>query len=146
MDRGGDRSQTNRTATELLNDCKQEFAIHLVEAVSIDFHPVQGIIGYVFGDATVVVNLCVIAYPSQQAIDDTRSAPRSLRDFARAFVVDFHPQDLRRAPANYFQILMRIKVQVKDYSKTAAQWRCDQTRSCRRPYQGELRQIQLDRA
>ena len=59
-----------------------------------------------------------------------RGVPRErCGDFARALIVDFHFENLRGALANNFQILGRIKVQMKDDAKTIAQRRGQQTRA-----------------
>ena len=44
VNRSGNRAQADRSTVELLDDRQQQFAIHLIETVRVDFHSIQRIV------------------------------------------------------------------------------------------------------
>src|SRR5690242_8777458 len=56
MNRSGDRAQPYRAAVELLDDRQEQFAIHLIETIRVNFHSVQGIARDRLRDAAVVID------------------------------------------------------------------------------------------
>src|ERR1700730_6148441 len=120
-------------------------SIHFVETIGINFHSIQSITGNFLCDASFVINLRIIANPAQQSINYARSAARPPGNFARAFRIDFHAQDLCRTPADYVKVFGRIKVEMEDDAKTSAQRSGYQSRTRSCADQGELWQFQLNR-
>jgi len=65
-------------------------------------------------------------------------------DFMGPAVIDFNIQDTRRTFANRFQVVVRIKIQMKVNSESSAQRRADQSCAGSCAHQRELRHIQFD--
>src|SRR5262245_12476072 len=102
MNRRGNRPQSDWSTTELLDDRQQQFAVHLIEPVRVDFHAIQRIVCDLFIDPPVVIDFSIITYTTQQPIDDAWCAARASRDLTRAFIIDLDAEDLSRALADHF--------------------------------------------
>src|ERR1043165_6804094 len=98
------------------------------------------------GNSSVIIDFRIVAHAPQQPIHDARRPPRSARNLMRAAIVDLNIEDTRRSFADRFQILVRVKVQMKVDSKAAAQRRRNQTLPRGRADQSELWQLKLDRS
>ena len=120
MDCCGQCTDAHRTAFKLFDDRQEQFPVHFVEAVGINFHPVKRIVGDLVRYPPIVINLGVITNTAQQPIDYSRRAARSLGDLACAFIIYFDSQDTGRALADNFQIIVWVKVQVENYSEPSA--------------------------
>ena len=60
-----DRAKTDRTAVEFLNYRQQELTVHFIEAVGIDFHSIESIVGDRLGDMAFVIDLGKIAHATK---------------------------------------------------------------------------------
>ena len=99
------RSESDRAAVELLDNCHQKLPIHLIKAVGVDFHPIERIIRDFSGDASVMIYLGVIPDATQESIGDARSSARTLCQLRRAGRFDFGAARLGFAAAFFFTAL-----------------------------------------
>jgi len=120
-----DRTQANGSTIELLNYRQQQLSIHLVEAVGVDFHAIQRVVCNLLVDASVVIDLRIVADATKQTVDYAWRAARTSRDFTRALVVYFDAKNLSGTFADHLEIFVRIEVEVENDSETAAQRRRD---------------------
>src|SRR6266508_1126808 len=84
VNRRGQGADAHWPALELFNNRYEQLTVHLVETVSINFHPIQRVVRDFVRDSSLVIDLGVVANSPQQTVDDSRSAARSLRNFLRA--------------------------------------------------------------
>src|SRR5207253_9848444 len=97
-------------------------------------------------DAPFVINLGVVSHTPQETIDDTRFAASALGNLARAAVVNLYLKIIRRALDDYFHIIMRIKIQMKDYAEAPAQRSRNKTGAVGRADESKFRKFKLDEA
>ena len=93
VNRRGQGADAHRPALELFNNRCEKLSIHLVETVSINFHPIQRIIRDFVRDTSFVIDFGVVANASQQTVDDSRSAARPFRNLLRAALVNLNVQN-----------------------------------------------------
>src|ERR1041385_2381109 len=141
--RRGNGAQPHGPAVEFLDDRQQQFSIHFIETVRVDFHAIQRVICDFLVDTSVVIHFSVVPHATQQTIDYTWRAPRATRNFTRAAVVDPHAEYFSRAFADNFQIFVRIEIQMKDYSEAPTQRSRDQAGASCGAHQRELGQLEL---
>src|SRR5262245_7179667 len=91
---GSDRVYANRTAIESLDDRAKQLAIDFVEALGIDIHQLQCVVRDFRRDASVSLDLRVVANPLEQPVRDAWRSPATLRDFRTAFRSDGRAEDL----------------------------------------------------
>src|SRR5438105_7184026 len=133
MNRCRQCADTNWSALKLLDNRQQQFSVHFVEAIRINLHSIESVIRHFMRDAPVIIDVRIITHASQEPINNAWSAARSTRDFMRAAAVNLDIQDACRTPADRFEVLVWIKVQMKINSKPSAQRRGDQAGARRRP-------------
>src|SRR3546814_14783813 len=63
-------------AVELMDDGSEQLAVHQIQALRIDLEHGQCGVGGIGIDASVGLDLGVIAHPAQKAVGDTRSEKR----------------------------------------------------------------------
>ena len=68
---GSDSVESDRSATELIDDGREEFVIYLIEAESIDIQRLEGILGDVEVDSAVAFDLGKVAHASQEGVGYT---------------------------------------------------------------------------
>src|SRR5215831_8083052 len=77
VNRGRKCTHTDRTAFELFNNSEQQLPIHFVQAIRVDFHSIQRVVGDLMRNAAVIIDLGVIANPAQKTIYDARRTARA---------------------------------------------------------------------
>src|SRR5437763_1644913 len=143
---GGHVREADGAALVLLNNHQEELSVHLVEAEGVNLHAIERIVGDLFGDAPVVLDLRVVAHASQKSVGDARCAARAARNLACAAVVNFGVEYVGGAADDCRKLFVRVEVEVEGYAEATAKGGGYQTRSRRRADECELRQFQFYRA
>src|SRR5215470_1429147 len=78
-------------------------------------------------DLSRAAHLCKVANASQQAIRNTRRAPRTHRDLSRSIFIYRNIQNLGRAFHDKTQIIIRVKLKSKENPKSRTQRRRKET-------------------
>ena len=68
---GSDGVESDRSATELIDDGREQFVIYLIEAESIDIQRLEGILGDVEIDRAVAFDLGEVSHASQEGVSYT---------------------------------------------------------------------------
>ena len=83
-ERCGNRVQPDGAAGIFLDDCQQQIAVDVVEAVLVDAQHRQRVARHAQRDVALRAHFRVIAHAPQQAVGNARSAAAAPRDFRRA--------------------------------------------------------------
>ena len=78
-----DRIEADRSATELIDDGKQQFVIDLIETEGINIESFEGVLGDLEVDGTVTLDLCEVTYATQESVGNT-GVPRERRAISPA--------------------------------------------------------------
>ena len=87
-DRTGDGLDTDRSAFEPFDDAPQIADIHIVQSQGIHFQLLQGFLGDVQIDDTVVSDLSEIADSAEETVGDTRCSAGTLCDLMDRIIID----------------------------------------------------------
>src|SRR5215472_5834514 len=110
------------TALILFDDRKHQPAIHLIEAMLINFEHLECRLCGRSVDMTGSPHLSVIATSSQQPVRDSRCTACAARNLQRALLVDLNIENLCRARDDDPEVFIRIKLEAQHDAKARAQW------------------------
>jgi hypothetical protein len=103
-DRGCQRLDADGSAVELVDDRREERAVHGLEADVVDVEELERFAGHAATDDAVGAHVCEVADTTQQPVGDTRRASGAARDLRCAVAFERHREDPRRACKNFLEI------------------------------------------
>src|SRR6185369_6125095 len=137
--------KSDRAAAELVDNGKQNRAVHAVEPHLIDFQELQRLLHDLFGDCPVRKNLGKIPDAAQQPVGNPRRTPAAAGQLQRCCIRDRDIEDTGRAPDNEGEFVIGIEFKPGDDPETVPERRRQQPCPGRCPDKGESGEIELDR-
>ena len=118
-DGNGDSGQPDRSAAKLGADGLEDFDVHLVQPVRIDFEKAERLHGNWASYHVARLHLRVVAHAPEEIVGYARSASRARGNFQRALAVDADTQLRGRARHDLRQFRRFIETKTIDQPKRA---------------------------
>ncbi len=141
-----ERFQSNRPSSIVFDDRFQNPAVRAVKPQPVDLEPVERDRCDLPGDPAIPHHLCEIPYPLEQAVGDAGRPPAAPRQLKCAVLLAVDPKDRGAAADNRAELFVGVKLEPLDHTKPVAQRGGELPGAGGRTDQGEVRQVDPDRA
>ncbi len=142
----GDGLHPHGPAAELVDDEREDLAVHLVQAVRVHVQLVQGVLGQLLVHRGLALHQRVVADAPEQPPGDARGPARPAPDGPGPLLGDLHAQDVCRAQDDAREFLGRVEIQAEHAAEAVAQGRGQKPHARGGADQGEGLQVDFDRA
>ena len=120
------RIESDGTATELVDDGREQFVVDLIETEGVDIEGFEGVFGYLQVDRAVSLDLRKIAYAAQEGVGYTRRTARTACNLAGGFLVDIDMKQACRALDDTGEDVCIVVLEVAVDTETCAERRREQ--------------------
>ena len=146
VERSGEGGEAHRSAAKLVDDGREQFVVHLVEAARVDVERLKSIFRYFGVDFAASHHLGEVAHAAQQRVCHTWRAAAAQGNLVGGVVANGHIEQPCRALDDALEHLVVVVLQVAVDAKSCTQGCCEQSAACGGTNEGEWRQGELHRA
>ena len=134
-----------RPAIKALHQCRQQLAVHHVEAFLVHIQQVHGRLGHGLGHVPIRTHLGIVPDTAQQPIGHPGRASGAPGDLHGAAGIQRHTHNIGGSRDNLAELFERVELKPMDDAEAVAQRRGQRAGPGGCAHQRERRQVQFDR-